>query len=118
MSPDLAQTLITLSAERFGKSPVGMSVSDDFFEALGIDSVQAMDLLTDLEDRFDVWLIRPDGSVIMPVGARLPQWADDDPPNDDPPNDKPNGDPAVNRRIARANNVTHWCARSLAKSKR
>ncbi len=27
-----------------------------------------------------VYLIRPDGSVIMPVGARQPRWADGDPP--------------------------------------
>ncbi|MFK7930804.1 MAG: acyl carrier protein [Myxococcota bacterium] len=54
MSASLTQQLIALSADRFGKDASTLSESDDLFDALGIDSVQAMDLLTDLEDRFDV----------------------------------------------------------------
>lgn len=54
MSDSLVHTLIALSAERFGTDPATLSPEQDLFDALGIDSVQAMDLLTDLEDRFDV----------------------------------------------------------------
>lgn len=48
------QRLIELAAKRFGKDATRLSSGDDFFERLGIDSIQALDLLTDLEDEFDV----------------------------------------------------------------
>ncbi len=48
------ERLITLAARTFGKDAATLSSSDDFFEALGIDSMQAMDLLTELEDTFEV----------------------------------------------------------------
>ncbi len=47
-------TLLGLAAKTFGKDPAGLTAGDDFFEALGIDSLQAMDLLTELEDTFSV----------------------------------------------------------------
>lgn len=47
-------TLLNLAAKTFGKDASTLSASDDFFEALGIDSLQAMDLLTELEDTFSV----------------------------------------------------------------
>ena len=47
-------TLLTLAAKTFGKDAATLSAGDDFFEALGIDSLQAMDLLTELEDTFSV----------------------------------------------------------------
>lgn len=47
-------TLLSLAAKTFGKDASALSPSDDFFEALGIDSLQAMDLLTDLEETFSV----------------------------------------------------------------
>ena len=46
--------LITLAADRFGKRAADLGAGDDFFDALGIDSVQAMSLLTALEDTFGV----------------------------------------------------------------
>ncbi len=46
--------LLTLAADTFGKDASKLSAGDDFFEALGIDSLQAMDLLTELEDTFSV----------------------------------------------------------------
>ena len=46
--------LLTLAAQSFGKDASSLSGGDDFFEALGIDSMQAMDLLTDLEETFSV----------------------------------------------------------------
>lgn len=54
MSAALATRLIELAAARFGKDTAALSAGDDLFDALGIDSLQAMDLLTDLEDEFDV----------------------------------------------------------------
>ena len=47
-------TLLNLAAKTFGKDASALSAGDDFFEALGIDSLQAMDLLTELEDTFSV----------------------------------------------------------------
>ena len=46
--------LLALAGQSFGKDAATLSASDDFFEALGIDSLQAMDLLTELEDTFGV----------------------------------------------------------------
>ena len=46
--------LIELAAERFSADASSLTPSQDFFEALGIKSIQALDLLTDLEDEFDV----------------------------------------------------------------
>ncbi len=47
-------TLINMAAKRFNVERVGLEAEDDFFEKLGIDSVQALDLLSDLEMEFDV----------------------------------------------------------------
>lgn len=50
----LRETLLTLAASRFKKDASTLGMKDDFFEKLGIDSFQAMELLTDVEDAFDV----------------------------------------------------------------
>lgn len=54
MTSSVTSRLIQLAARRFGRDASALSPSDDLFEALEIDSVQAMDLLTELEDAFDV----------------------------------------------------------------
>lgn len=51
---DTQTKLIELAAKRFGRDPSGLRPDDDFFDALGIDSYKAMDLLTELEEQFDV----------------------------------------------------------------
>lgn len=51
---DLLKTLMTLAAKRFERDLADLQPSDDFFSKLGIDSFQAMELMTDLEDEFDV----------------------------------------------------------------
>lgn len=51
---DLERKLIDLAARRFGKDASGLEPGDDFFEKLAIDSFQAMELLTELEETFDV----------------------------------------------------------------
>ena len=54
MSNSTLNRLQELAVQRFGEKARAVEPSADFFEALGIDSLQALDLLTDLEDAFDV----------------------------------------------------------------
>jgi acyl carrier protein len=54
MPKDLVDTLIELAADRFGRDAASLSPRDDLFDALGIDSLQALDLLTELENRYDI----------------------------------------------------------------
>jgi acyl carrier protein len=46
--------LIQLAAKRFKADPATLSPNDDFFKKLGINSLQALSLLSDLEKEFDV----------------------------------------------------------------
>jgi len=50
----LVPRLLELASRRFEKDTSALSPEDDLFEKLGIDSYQAMELLTDLEEEFDV----------------------------------------------------------------
>jgi acyl carrier protein len=50
-----------LAVARFGSRAASLGPDDDLFEALGIDSLAALDLLTDLERAFDVEI--PDWEV-------------------------------------------------------
>jgi acyl carrier protein len=50
----IEKKLLELAAIRFEADTSGMSPEDDFFEKLGIDSFQAMELLTDIESEFDI----------------------------------------------------------------
>ena len=50
----LMARLQQLAVARFGALAESLSPSDELFEVLGIDSLQALDLLSDLEDAFDV----------------------------------------------------------------
>lgn len=50
----ILDTLKKLAVQRFGAKAEALAPDDDLFEVLGIDSLQALDLLTDLEDAFDV----------------------------------------------------------------
>ena len=54
MSDDVVAQLRTLAIGRFGAGAEALAPADDMFEVLGIDSLQALDLLTDLEDAFGV----------------------------------------------------------------
>ena len=51
---ELLTRLRDLAAARFGAAAAALGADDDLFEVLGIDSLQALDLLTDLEEAFDV----------------------------------------------------------------
>lgn len=46
--------LIQIAAKRFGKDPASLAPTDDFFEKLRIDSISALNLLSELEMAFDV----------------------------------------------------------------
>ncbi|MCG8556969.1 MAG: acyl carrier protein [Proteobacteria bacterium] len=51
---ETAERIIGLAAERFGREPASLAPDDDVFDALGIDSVQVLELLSELELAFDV----------------------------------------------------------------
>ncbi len=51
---DTSARLLALAAKKFKVSPEKLAVDQDFFDALAIDSVQALELLSDLEIEFDV----------------------------------------------------------------
>lgn len=51
---EITTKLLALAAKRFKREVADLSATDDFFEKLGIDSFQAMELLTDVEDAFDI----------------------------------------------------------------
>ena len=51
---DVLVTLGRLATQRFGGRAATLGPNDDLFETLGIDSLQALDLLTDLEEAFGV----------------------------------------------------------------
>jgi len=48
--------ILALAAKHFQVPPEGLTPDDDFFKKLGIDSLQALDLLTRLENHFNVEL--------------------------------------------------------------
>ena len=51
---DIVTRLLTLTRARFGEKADRLSPGDDLYEVLQIDSMEAMDLLTALEDTFEV----------------------------------------------------------------
>ncbi|MDB4985873.1 MAG: hypothetical protein JWN04_1051 [Myxococcaceae bacterium] len=51
---DTIQRLIALSGKKFKVDAAGFDADADFFDALGIDSVQALELLSEIEIEFDV----------------------------------------------------------------
>lgn len=56
MATDTLTTLIRLAARRFGADETKLKPEDDLFDRLGIDSFQAVELLSDIEGEFDVEL--------------------------------------------------------------
>jgi acyl carrier protein len=46
--------LLELAAGRFARPPSELDATADMFDTLGIDSMDALELLTDLEQAFDV----------------------------------------------------------------
>jgi acyl carrier protein len=48
------QRLIELAARRFALDPRALAPGADVFESLGVDSMQVLELLSELEQEFDV----------------------------------------------------------------
>ena len=46
--------VIALAAQYFNVNPTTLAAKDDIFESLNIDSVQALELLTELEFELDI----------------------------------------------------------------
>ena len=53
---DILDQILDLAAAHFKVPREKLSADDDFFKALGIDSLQALDLLTRLEHHFRIEL--------------------------------------------------------------
>ena len=51
---EIQSKLVELASARFNRDLSDMTPEDDFFEVLEIDSYEAMELLTELEESFDV----------------------------------------------------------------
>jgi acyl carrier protein len=47
-------TLLELCAKRFGKAPSELSGDADVFQSLGVDSVQLLSLLSEVEQHFGI----------------------------------------------------------------
>jgi acyl carrier protein len=56
MAADTLATLIKMAAKRFGADASQLHAEDDLFAKLGIDSFQAVELISDLEGEFDIEL--------------------------------------------------------------
>lgn len=48
--------VIALAAARFARTASGLAPDDDVFESLGIDSVQVLELLSELENELEIEL--------------------------------------------------------------
>ncbi len=75
---DVVDSLLTLAAERFGRDRSMLRGEDDFFDALEIDSVDAMTLLSAVEEKFGVEIpdyevqdVRTFVALAAVVGRRL-----------------------------------------------
>jgi acyl carrier protein len=53
---DTLETLFRLAARRFGADAASLRADHDLFEQLRIDSFQAVELISDLEEEFDIEL--------------------------------------------------------------
>jgi len=50
------QEILALATQHFGVPPGSLAPGDDFFKKLGIDSLQALDLLSRVESHFGIEL--------------------------------------------------------------
>lgn len=78
MSEAALGKVLALAAERFGRPVEGLAADDDLFQSLGIDSVQALELLSELERAFGVDLpdyelaeVRSFRDLAHRIGSRL-----------------------------------------------
>ena len=78
MSEAALGKVLSLAAERFGRSAAELGPDDDLFQSLGIDSVQALELLSQLEGAFGIDLpdyelaeVRSFRDLALRIAARL-----------------------------------------------
>lgn len=50
----ILEKLLKLAAKRFERDTSGLGPDDDFFDRLAINSYQAMELLTEIEDEWSI----------------------------------------------------------------
>ena len=50
----ILEKLLQLAAKRFERDTSGLGPDDDFFDRLAINSYQAMELLTEIEDEWSI----------------------------------------------------------------
>jgi len=50
----ILEKLLTLAAKRFERDTAGIGADDDFFDRLDINSYQAMELLTEVEEEWGI----------------------------------------------------------------
>ena len=70
--------LLTLAAKRFERDTAGLGPDDDFFDRLDINSYQAMELLTEVEEEwgieipdYEVQDVRTFGALAALIADRL-----------------------------------------------
>jgi acyl carrier protein len=75
---DLVQRLLALATEHFGERAAKLTPGDDLYDALHIDSMDALGLLTRLEESFEIEIpdyemqdVRTIASIAEIVGRRL-----------------------------------------------
>jgi acyl carrier protein len=56
MQTETTDRVLKMAGARFGRAVAGLKAEDDLFDALGIDSVQALELLSELERVFRIEL--------------------------------------------------------------
>jgi len=61
MLENTTKEVLTLAEQHFKLAPGSLSANDDFFKKLGIDSLQTLELLSRLENHFNIEL--PDYEV-------------------------------------------------------
>jgi len=61
MLENTTQEVLSLAEKHFNLAPGSLSPNDDFFKKLGIDSLQTLELLSRLENHFNIEL--PDYEV-------------------------------------------------------
>ena len=78
MSDSVLETLLSLAAERFSRARSELNADDDLFDTLEIDSMQALSLLSALEEKFAVEIpdyevqdVRTFAELAAVVAARL-----------------------------------------------
>ena len=74
----ILEKLLRLAAKRFERDTSGLGPDDDFFDRLDINSYQAMELLTEIEDEwgieipdYEVQDVRTFGALAALIADRL-----------------------------------------------